>query len=62
MRDALPSGGTLAQIAANLSSNELTAIFLCSPCFDDSLLIWAAFYHLMFRDPKVGAMKGGKVR
>jgi len=30
--------------------------------FDDAVLMWAAFYHLMFRDPGVDAMKGGKIR
>jgi hypothetical protein len=30
--------------------------------FDDSVLMWASFYHLMFRDPEVDAMKGGKIR
>jgi len=30
--------------------------------FDDAVLMWAAFYHLMFRDPEIKAMKGGKIR
>jgi hypothetical protein len=30
--------------------------------FDDAVLMWASFYHLMFRDPGVDAMKGGKIR
>lgn len=30
--------------------------------FDDAVLMWASFYHLMFRDPAVDAMKGGKIR
>lgn len=30
--------------------------------FDDSVLMWAAFYHLMFRDPAMDAMRGGKIR
>jgi hypothetical protein len=30
--------------------------------FDDSVLMWASFYHLMFRDPAIDAMKGGKIR
>lgn len=30
--------------------------------FDDAVLMWASFYHLMFRDPTVDAMKGGKIR
>jgi hypothetical protein len=30
--------------------------------FDDAVLMWASFYHLMFRDPGVDQMKGGKIR
>lgn len=30
--------------------------------FDDAVLMWASFYHLMFRDPEIDAMKGGKIR
>jgi hypothetical protein len=30
--------------------------------FDDAVLMWASFYHLMFRDPESDAMKGGKIR
>jgi len=30
--------------------------------FDDAVLMWASFYHLMFRDPEAEAMKGGKIR
>lgn len=31
-------------------------------CFGDAALMWATFYHLMFRDPEAKAMKGGKIR
>lgn len=30
--------------------------------FGDAALMWASFYHLMFRDPEADAMKGGKIR
>ena len=30
--------------------------------FDDAVLIWASFYHLMFRDPEIRVMKSGKIR
>lgn len=30
--------------------------------FGDAALMWASFYHLMFRDPGSEAMKGGKIR
>ena len=30
--------------------------------FGDAALMWATFYHLMFRDPENSAMKGGKIR
>jgi hypothetical protein len=30
--------------------------------FGDAALMWATFYHLMFRDPKTDVMKGGKIR
>lgn len=33
-----------------------------SICFDDAVLMWASFYHLMFRDPEIDRMKGGKIR
>lgn len=29
---------------------------------DDAALMWASFYHLMFRDPSADAMKGKKIR
>lgn len=30
--------------------------------FGDAALMWATFYHLMFRDPQADAMTGGKIR
>jgi hypothetical protein len=30
--------------------------------FDDAVIMWASFYHLMFRDPESKQMKGGKIR
>lgn len=30
--------------------------------FGDAALMWATFYHLMFRDPEAESMKGGKIR
>ena len=30
--------------------------------FDDAVMMWATFYHLMFRDPEIHAMMGGRIR
>lgn len=47
----LPNSGCHSLIGPNYAIN-----------MDDAVLMWASFYHLMFRDPEISVMKSGKIR
>ena len=47
----LPNSGCHSLIGPNYPIN-----------MDDAVLMWSSFYHLMFRDPEIHAMKGWKIR
>jgi hypothetical protein len=73
LRTAL-EGRRLFMSACEVVNDELAAAVLPeSGCFsligpskdirfDDAVLMWASFYHLMFRDGDRERMKGGKIR
>ena len=50
-KEVLPNSGCHSLIGPGYAIN-----------FDEAVLMWASFYHLMFRDPETKAMKGGKIR
>lgn len=47
----LPGSGCYSLIGPSYSMN-----------MDDAVLVWASFYHLMFRDTEINEMKGGRMR